>query len=251
MTFRFSGQNIALAVALLMILFIAVEAAFVKFNGTLVSVPVIPRQPQKIGSGVPLSYVVLGDSTAVSQGGDYSQGYAEATARFLAQKYQVTFVNVAVAGARTADVAGSQVAQAQKYKPDFVLIAVGANDVTHLTSVSSVRSSLLSTITQLRQSNKDVKIVLTGSPEMGSVPRLPQPLRWLAGKQTQKINHMVAQVATQQQAVFAPIAQKTGALYKAHPELFAADKFHPTTQGYLPWIPVLETAFNQALNTTQ
>jgi lysophospholipase L1-like esterase len=203
-------------------------------------VPQIDRSAQTIGSGSKLTYVVMGDSTAVAQGGEYAQGYANTSAQYLSKKYLVTWVNVAVSGARAKDVATGQLREAITYNPDLVLVAVGANDVTHLTSISSVRKSLSAAIDSLRKANGKVQIILTGSPDMGSVPRFPQPVRWYMGTRTVEMNSMVVGLAKEKGVTFAPIAEKTGPTFRAHPELFAADKFHPNTQGYEFWIPVIQ-----------
>lgn len=194
---------------------------------------------QTIGKGPEHTYVVMGDSTAVSQGGDYQQGYAVQSAHYLAQRYTLHWKNVAISGARAHDVASTQLASALIYHPDTVLIAVGANDVTHLTSIASVKQSLQHTITALRTANSAVVIVLTGAPDMGSVPRLPQPLRWLAGRRTKTVNKMVVKLCQEQHVRFAPIAEETGKLFRGHPELFSEDRFHPNTAGYKTWIPVI------------
>jgi acyl-CoA thioesterase-1 len=235
------GCIITLAVAVLI-----VELLIIKYNGTPVPAPVTPRGAETYGSGTPLQYVVMGDSTSVGQGGDYDQGFARATARHLGRSHLVTFHNVGVSGARSADVAQKQLSAAVALKPDVVLIAIGANDVTHFTSTSVVRRSLQQTIDGLKRSNPDVKIVFTGSPQMGSVPRFPQPLRYIAKVRTARINTVIAQFSQQKNITFAQLAVRTGPTFAQHPELFAQDKFHPATAGYTIWIPVLEQAIDIA-----
>lgn len=230
---------ISLGIITVLIVFVAAEMAYIKYSGTPVAVPQIPREETVIGSGEPLRFAVLGDSTSIAQGGMYTEGYAVGAARYLAQQHSVTWKNVGISGARAADVATTQVAQAVRFKPDVALVAVGANDVTHLTSVGAVRTSLESTITQLQAANPNVKIILTGSPDMGSPPRIPQPLRWLAGERTKRVNTAVRSLANGQSIVFAPIAERTGPAFRANHGLFAADKFHPTTEGYQLWTPVI------------
>lgn len=222
-----------------LLVFVVIELLWVKYNGKPVPRPVTPAGAQTIGRGPALSYVVLGDSTAVSQGGEYERGYAVRSAEHLAQSYTLTWANVGVPGARARDVAEKQLPKAAAYKPDIALLAVGANDVTHLTSAGSVKKSLLQTIDGLRRANPNVHIIMTGSPDMGAVPRFPQPLRWYAGERTNDLNKMVVQLAKEKQVVFAPIAEKTGPIFRKHPELFAADKFHPTTEGYELWGPII------------
>lgn len=225
------------------LLFILVELLWVVLNGSPVARPTVPGDSQTIfGKGSPVRFVVLGDSTAVSQGGEYSRGYAVRTAEHLAQRTTVTWANAAVSGARAKDVADKQTPQVVKYKPDIALVAVGANDVTHGTPVASVKKSLTATIDKLRQTNPKVHIILTGSPDMGSVPRFPQPLRWYMGVRSKAINKMVVKLCKEKNVTFAPIAEKTGPAFRANPGLFAADKFHPTTEGYELWVPVIIAA---------
>ena len=240
-------MSITAALLISLVAFVTIEFLWIKFNGSPIPRPDISNAPDVIGSGKPLTFAVLGDSTAVSQGGLYERGYAKSSALHLSKNYTVTWRNFAVSGARAKDVETMQAIEAAKHKPDIVLVAVGANDVTHLTGINSVHDSLLQTINTLRQANKDVKIVLTGSPDMGSVPRLPQPARWFAGKRTVTVNEMVVKLAEEQQVTFAPIAAKTGPTFRQHPELFAGDKFHPLTEGYDIWTPVITDAIDIAL----
>jgi lysophospholipase L1-like esterase len=206
-----------------------------------------PSQPVRLGQGETLTYVVLGDSTAAGQGASsYKTGIAESTARYLARDHAVTYVNLAISGARVADVLQKELAAAVKYKPDVVLLSIGANDVTHNTSQGSVRKKTQAIVTQLFAANCSVKIILTGVPEMGAIPRLSQPLRWLAGVKEHSLNGMFRDVVQANQLTFAPIAEKTGPAFRAHPDLFAADRFHPNDKGYALWIPVLERALDEA-----
>jgi len=226
-------------------LFVASQLLWVVFNGKPVPRPVTPREVVQIGQGTPLKYAVLGDSTAVAQGGDYALGYAQATAAYLATTHQVAWQNAAVSGATIEDVVDSQLPQVIASRPDVVLIAVGANDVTHLTPLRKVRNSFERAIGELRAANPQVIILLTGAPDMGSVPRFGQPLRWLVGERTKVLNKKVQALAIKNRVIFAPIASKTGPIFRARPELFAADKFHPTTEGYQLWIPVLTAALQE------
>lgn len=237
----------AVALVVFLLVFIVVQLAVVKYNGQPVDPPSISREPRFFGSGEPLTYVVMGDSTAVSQGGDYEQGIAVSTARHLAETHRVKFVNLAVSGSRVANVANEQVFDAITHKPDVVLISVGANDVTHLTGLGGLKSDLEKLVTKLTDTNCDIKIILTGSPDMGSIPRFPVPLRYVAGLQTNKVNRVFTQFANEKQLTFAAIAKSTGPLFRQDKTLFAVDKFHPNTKGYATWNPVLNVALSQAI----
>ncbi|HSX27821.1 MAG TPA: SGNH/GDSL hydrolase family protein [Candidatus Saccharimonadales bacterium] len=235
------------AIIFVLIGFGIMELLVVVFNGGKVPVPDIPREPFVQGKGPALNYVILGDSTAVGQGTDYAKGIVRGTTAHLAVDHKVTMVNLAVSGATTQDVLRRQLPTLQQ-KPDVILIAIGANDVTHLTLKRTVQHSLEQIVTTLLQRNCNAKIVLTGSPAMGSVPRFPQPLRWVAGRRVTMLNDEVFRpLAQSQQLTFAPIAEETGPIFSQDPTLFAVDKFHPNDRGYAVWLPVLNKAIDQAL----
>jgi lysophospholipase L1-like esterase len=196
----------------------------------------------------PLNYVVLGDSTAAGVGADYEAGIAASTERELGRRFHVTMVNLAVSGAQMEDVRERQLPTAVSLRPDVVLLSAGANDVTHLTSVRSMRADLRAIVEELRAVNPDVKIVVTGSPDMGSPPRIPRVLRALASHRTQQVNEMFQDEARENSLVFAPIAKTTGPLFREDRSLFADDEFHPNARGYATWVPVLNQALAIAIN---
>jgi lysophospholipase L1-like esterase len=207
-----------------------------------------PSDPQRLGmAGDPLRLVVLGDSTAAGSGVPYELGIAVAAARHLATNRRVTFVNLARSGARLADVARSQAPLAARLRPDIVLLAAGANDVTHLTHLTTITRELDSALQVLRKANPSVRLIVTGAPDLGAVPRLAQPLRAVAGLRTRRVNVRVGSWAARSGAILAPVAARTGPLLRDRPWLFCADRFHPTAAGYALWIPVLTEALDRAL----
>ena len=194
-----------------------------------------------------LRYVVLGDSTATGRGAPYERGIAVATAGHLAARRPLTLTNLAVSGARFGDVRRDQLPAAVRIRPDVVLVAAGANDVTGLTRLRSVRADLEEIVDRLRAARCDVAIVVTGSPDVGAVPRLAQPLRAVAGRRTDQVNGAIDDVVRERGLVLAPIAARTGPLFRADRSLFAADDFHPSAAGYATWVPVIEAALDRAL----
>ena len=216
-------------------------------NGKPVDAPKIPRAPITIGSGPKLTYVVMGDSTSIGQGTDYDQSYALNSAVHLAEKYQVTFVNVGISGATAKSVLEEQLAKAASYKPDLVLIGVGANDTTHFTGGKSIQTSMQKIIDGLKAANTDVKIVVTRSPALDSVPRFPWPSKQLMGLRTHQVNKAFQSIIEKNSLTLAPIAEKTRDAFLADPTLLAQDKFHPNSRGYALWIPIVNDALDRAL----
>ena len=239
--------TIAIVLALVIAVIIS-NFLIIKNSGTPVAVPTIPREVQTIGNGEPLRYVILGDSTGVGQGADYKNGIATLTAQHIASKgYTVSYQNFAVSGARVNDVLTKQVGQALLTKPEVVLLAIGANDVTHLTKLHTVETEMKLIVERFKSSNPNIQIIITGSPQMGSVPRFPQPTKSIAKWRTSQINSIFEKIAVDPNVTFAHIADETGGTFIKHPEYFAADNFHPLDVGYGVWIQVINTAIDKAL----
>lgn len=207
-----------------------------------------PREARSFGSSDhPLQYVVLGDSTAAGEGASsYERGIVVATAANLTDRGLVVR-NLAVSGARIHDVVTEQLPKLAGMHPDLVLLDVGANDVIHLTTSRGVTRDLDAVLDQLRALNCDMKIVVTGSPDMGASPRIPFAFRWLSNLRTHRLNVIFERAVRKRGLTFAPIAAKTGPQFRRDHSLFAADLFHPSDRGYATWIPVLNEAIAEAL----
>jgi lysophospholipase L1-like esterase len=246
-----SNNKLLVFFIFLFVLVVAVLVAnlvAVFFNGKPVAAPEIPRDETTMGSGDELRYLILGDSTSIAQGGVYSQGFATKTAENLAKNYKVIYQNYGVSGARIKDVATTQLEDSTEFIPDLVLVAAGANDVTHLTSLDSVKSDLQHIINTLRERNNNVKIVFTGSASMGDVSRFTQPLRWFMGYQTRRINDVFEQLENEANVSLAYIARETSEDFANNPALFAQDNFHPNNEGYAVWTEVLNPVLEEALS---
>jgi lysophospholipase L1-like esterase len=239
----------AAAILVVLVAVLAIEA--------LIAIRTVPddgyrapsQAPRVFGGGRrrPLRYVVLGDSTAAGRGAPYDRGVAVATARRLGARRRVTLTNLGVSGARLDDVRREQLPRAMRLRPQLVLVAAGANDVTGLTRLGAVRDDVRAIADGLRAARCDVAIVLTASPDVGSAPRLAQPLRAVAGWRTTQLNGAVEEVVRDRRLVLAPIAERTGRRFRADRSLFAADGFHPSADGYATWTAVIEAALDRAL----
>lgn len=206
-----------------------------------------PAATETFGSGGALHYLVLGDSTAVGEGGTYANGIAVATARHLAAGgRRVIMKNLAVSGAQMTDVRREQLPRIDGFRPDVVLLAAGANDVTHLTTAASLARDLQRVVETLMAVNPEVRIVMTGAPDMSTPPRIPRLLRGVAGRRTKVLNRVFRAQAERAGVTFAPIAEETGPLFARDGTLFDSDRFHPNDRGYATWIPVINRALDEA-----
>jgi lysophospholipase L1-like esterase len=201
-------------------------------------------------SAEPLSFVVLGDSTAAGLGaGTPEAAYATDLARRLAARgRRVKLTAFGVSGARVRDVLADQVPKAVAMSPDLVFIGIGANDVTHLTSLDSIRRDTAAIIEGLKATR--AVVVLAGPPDMRAKAWW-EPLRSLAGWRGRQVAVSMEAVARSRGVPVVPLAKETGPFFAAHPDAaYASDDFHPGPEGYRAWaraiFPVLESALAQS-----
>jgi len=236
-----------LVVVVAIVVFLLVQFLVIRFNGSPVAVPDIPRDVQTTGSGESLSYVIMGDSTSISQGSKYEEGFAFASVSHLARSFTVKSLNTGISGATTEDVRRDQLSQAVGIRPDIVLLAVGGNDVTHLVRSKVIEESVQYIIDELKKANPKVRIVVTSSPAMDSVTRFPDGAKQLLGLRTRQVNAIFEELIKKNDLISAPIAAKTRDAFIADPTLTAADNFHPNARGYALWIPVVNQALDVAV----
>ena len=237
----------ALVVVVAIVVFLVVQFLVIRFNGSPVAVPDIPRDVQTTGSGEPLSYVIMGDSTSISQGSQYEEGFAFASVSRLARSFTVKSLNTGISGATSEEVRRDQLKAAMDARPDLVLLAVGANDVTHFVRLETIRESVQYIVDELKKANPDVRIVVTSSPAMDSVTRFPDGAKQLLGLRTRQVNAVFEELIEKNGLIAAPIAEKTRDAFIADPTLTAADNFHPNARGYALWIPVVNQALDVAV----
>ena len=127
---------------------------------------------------------------------------------------------------------------------DLVVVDVGSNDVTHLTRSGDFRDRYEAVLDRLPDA---AAVVLLGVPDMGSVTRLAQPLRFIAGVRGGTLDRVVAEVARDRDLLYVDIAGETGPSFRADPGRYlAADRYHPSDAGYRLWadatVPLVERA---------
>jgi lysophospholipase L1-like esterase len=192
-------------------------------------------------AGVPVATVVwLGDSTAAGVGASALADTLPAqVAAQLGQPIRLT--DLARSGARVADVLRLQLPEVAQLHPTEVFISVGANDATHLTSRSQFRRDYGRLLAGLPASV--VRVVMLGVPDMGSPPRLAQPLRAVAGWRGRELATDVRHLARRRHAIFVNIAGGAGPAFRRDPgRYFAADHYHPDDAGYRLWAEVVAAA---------
>ncbi|WP_441250556.1 SGNH/GDSL hydrolase family protein [Kitasatospora sp. McL0602] len=185
------------------------------------------------GAGTtPLVLAFLGDSTAAGLGvtrGQETPGALLAAGLAAVAEQRVRLVNVAKSGARSCDLA-QQTALALPHRPALAVIMIGANDVTrHAPAAQSVRQ-LGEAVRELRLAGCEV--VVGTCPDLGTIKPVRPPLRWVARRLSRQLAaaQTIAVVGNGGRTV--SLGSLLGPEFAARPEMFAADRYHPSTQGY-------------------
>jgi lysophospholipase L1-like esterase len=127
---------------------------------------------------------------------------------------------------------------------DLVLVSVGVNDVTGLSSTRSWRRNVHILLGRIRSRWPAARILFTGLPPMGSFPLPPQPLRFSLGLRAATLDRIASAV----------IARHPGAVHvmtHIDPEHhdFCEDGFHPAPESCTLWARELAALHTGRLNT--
>lgn len=240
---------LVLAVAVIvMIAGIGVEILLALRRDYLPTEPVLDVRGEFGGPSDPqLRFAVLGDSTSVGVGVDsHELAYPYLLADRLADRgRRVVLRTFGVSGARVDDILREQVAQAEQFDPDLVFVGIGANDVTHVTSLNEIRRDIGVVIDRLLATGATV--VVAGPPDMRA-DAWHEPLRSIAGWQGRRVAAAIEAEGEARGVATVPLAKQTGPFFQAEPDLaFSADAFHPGRAGYERWADAIYPYLEHAL----
>ena len=194
------------------------------------------------GSGqVALRVLIVGDSSAAGVGvGTQDEAFAGQLAQALAERTgaAVGWQLVATSG-HTASDAARALAGATLARADLLVTALGVNDVVGQTRPAQFLAAL-DEIHALAVARAQVTHSWhCGLPPMGTMPLLPQPLRWILGRDAAHLDHaLVRHLEGQTARLHLPLpeAPRTPGKDDATPEgWMARDGFHPGLLGYRQW----------------
>ena len=114
-------------------------------------------------------------------------------------------------------------------KPSLLLVNVGVNDVSKLTSMTRWQLQLTTLVTDVKQ-KLGVPLVLLGLPPMHAFPLLPQPLRFALGVRAKMLDRSLERIAEILPDVY---FLKTDLSFE--PEYMAVDGYHPSAKAIDVW----------------
>lgn len=127
---------------------------------------------------------------------------------------------------------------------DLVLISIGVNDVTGLSSTRHWRRSVRRLLTEIHARWPGARILFAGLPSMERFPLPPQPLRFSLGLRAATLDRIAASV----------VGDHPGAIHvptRIDPEHhdFCEDGFHPSAKSCTLWARELATLQTRSTGT--
>lgn len=119
-------------------------------------------------------------------------------------------------------------------RADLVLISIGVNDVTGLSSARYWRTQLEELADDIRRRWPRTGVVFAGLPPMGLFPLPPQPLRFTLGQRAAALDAIAAGVISRQAGM---LHIPTDISPRQHE--FCEDGFHPSAESCAAWAKVL------------
>lgn len=202
--------------------------------------------------GEPLSFAVLGDSSAAGLGVlDPAETPGALLAAGLAELAQrpVRLTNVAHVGAQSGDLL-AQVPTALEAKPVVALIMIGANDVTHRVTPSQSVRHLVQAVGTLRDAGCEV--VVATCPDLGTIEPIPHPLKIVARRWSRQLAAAQTVGVVERGGRTVSLGTLLGPEFEARAsDMFSADRFHPSAYGYASAAAAMLPALAAALGLLQ
>ena len=199
------------------------------------------------GRGTPISFTVLGDSSAVGLGVDratQTPGVLIASALAELAERPVRLTRLAVSGAKSPQL-DAQVDAALLERPDVALIMIGANDVTSRTRPAVSVRHLGDAVRRLTAAGAEV--VVGTCPDLGTIRPIGQPLRTLARRWSRQMAAAQTIAVVEAGGRTVSLGSALGPTFATDVSLFSRDEFHPSAAGYAHAAAVLLPSVADAL----
>ncbi|MFC6688557.1 SGNH/GDSL hydrolase family protein [Jhaorihella thermophila] len=210
---------------------LAAQAVAVRRAALILPEPPGPRRG-KAGDGPPLRLLIAGDSSAAGVGAPHQDAALSGQlVRRLSRHVHLTWRLEAATGETTRD-AIDRLKRLDAGPFDVAILALGVNDVTHGTTRRGWIAGQRALHDLLRTRFGVRRIIASGLPPMGQFPVLPQPLRWIVGRQAQRFDIDLARMAGPD-LIHLPLR------LDPDPRFVARDGYHPSPAAYSEWARML------------
>jgi lysophospholipase L1-like esterase len=195
------------------------------------SAPAAGPAEGRVGDGEKIRLLAIGDSIIAGVGAsELSKALVGQTASALAngRNCSVSWRALGQSGYDSNKILNELVPQLPGVAFDYIIVSVGVNDITGLTSLRTWRRNLSALLCKLKSHSPDASIAVAGMPPMHAFPLLPQPLRAAFGMRARVFDEASKKViGAQEKALHIPLD------FEPHPSSFAPDGYHPSEDSYV------------------
>ncbi len=186
-------------------------------------------------------YVAMGDSTV------YGVGAKGAERNYVSRLYErlrsvyagARMTNLGVGGATGADVVDRQLQRAVALRPDLVTLSIGPNDITRGREVGEYERDL-ATIFQTLLRETTAVLVVNLIPDLTLTPRFRgREEAGEVGRRVVVFNEALGRQARAHGVEVVDLYSASRQEVPQRPELIAADRYHPSDQGYARWAELM------------
>jgi len=180
-------------------------------------------------SGTP-NIAVLGDSLALGVGADANGSIAAYFGRDFPDADVTLFAR---SGMRVKELDETFPTFADGSR-DFMLLEIGANDITHFTSMNDFKASLRSVFRKAKKASKNVAAL--HSSNVGLAPFFPRPFNWLMTLRTRSFRSAYMTIAKEEGVAYVDLYRSSwDNEMKDTGQFYASDFLHLTSEGYGIW----------------
>lgn len=179
-----------------------------------------------------LRILIIGDSTVVGTGADDPE---HSVAGYLGADYpDAELVNLGVNGTRTHGLI-ERFEGIQDQHFDLVLIHTGGNDIVYNTDHTQLAQDLGTVLDLAKKVGDEVVLLSCGS--VGTAPLFPFGTHWIFTARTKEVRDIFMPIAESKGVHYVDLLRETDLdpFAKDTDLYYAADKFHPSSTGYLDW----------------
>ena len=199
-----------------------------------------------VGEGRRRKLLAIGDSIIAGVGATcLSKALVGQTSLALSEllSCEIRWSALGRSGARSGTLLDEFLPKLEARDADFILVSIGVNDVTSLTSQTAWRRNLGDLLAALSRMSPAALIAVAGIPPLGGFPLLPQPLRAMFGFRGTAFDRAAQRVVADfPNAVYVPIDFETS------PDKFSADGFHPSEPSYRVFGQAMAAQIAEKLN---
>ncbi len=210
----------------------------------------VPELPEfdasgRVGAGPPdRRWLALGDSTTTGPGLDTAEDiWITQLARRQGQTIDI--VSLAKGGATSSSLLRDQIPHISG-QFDLAFIAVGSNDALRGISTNRFRANLEEIVRAVRHHSRCT--MLMGVGDLGTIPRLRQPLSRLMTARAARIDRVATDISAAEGILKADHWAFRNSFQD--PEIFSVDRFHPTAAGHTVWADAVDLALGAAFAAT-